>query len=117
MTGVLVWLAYVMVGVLVNEVLSRWRRTACTCGRSRWPYFSTRHYRHALMVTEAVLITVATVSFVLTLDREWAVGGSILTVYAWWCVKVHGSGKRRWPKRAAGLVKVNRHGRLVVVKS
>lgn len=98
------------------------RGLRCTCGRSAPPYFYRAHERHALMVVEAVALSCISAFGVLILgvngfDLFPAVmtpPNIVLAVVAWRCVRIHGSGRRRWPRRLAGLVRVNQHGRLVV---
>lgn len=107
----------VVVLTLVVEIfISRWDRTRCRCGRSFGLWLSAVHCRHAVLVTNAWVVTAGTISATITQNRVFAVIDAAAAVWAWYIVKLHKSGRRKWPDRVLGRIKVHSSGRLVVVK-
>lgn len=116
MHNVLVILCLIIFALVSETFLLHWKHTRCRCGRSFGFWIAPIHERHALMVVRALLITGCLILTVLALNRFVAVINAVLAILNWHIVKIHKSGKRKWPGRALGLVKVHPSGRLVVVK-
>lgn len=105
---------------LVIIVIDNWldRKFPCTCGRARGAYYSAQHERAGLMAGRAIWSTAITVW--LLIGMSWVLGPifALLTTYMWrrWWFHEKDKLKKRAAK-AAGVVSINQHGKLVVVNN
>lgn len=114
MSGVLSWAPWVAFWTLILGA-PYWRSTACTCGREKAPWFYTRHEKQWIMWLLALVTGVSAVGAALLYLQVFVVLNGLVTVWYARCAWEHGKGKRKWPKRLAGRVRINSHGRLEVV--
>ncbi len=95
--------------------LSKWKWSACTCGRTHSPYYFQKHEK------EGIMWVIAGIDVMIALSLA-AGSGSMVWAFIigalgmWWArmAYMHGKGRRKLPKKVAGLVKINEHGKLVV---
>lgn len=109
--------AMITVFAYIGHGLNTWKWSACTCKRSKIPYFFEQHEKHWLMLVLGWLCTGSTVVSVWAIDWWGSLVGVVVTVWVWTMVKYHGRGRRKWLEKAQGYVQLNEHGRLVVVNA
>lgn len=111
----IVYLVVILPAVVVVEMLfPDWSRIRCECGRSMLPHFRKRHEGHRFLIFRALLGTTLAIINIATAHPFGAILWAAHSAYRWWVVKMHGKGRRKWPEKVAGMVRINEHGRLSV---